>query len=80
MYIYDASGSVEGVPVTVGGDFNIIPDLDKNKTYYGATLTGGFALGSPGGEFHVEWGKTHTIAQFNVYDLAKYLYIKIMEW
>ena len=35
-----------------------------------------------GGEFHVEWGTTVTLpkTQFNIYDLARSVYIKIMEW
>lgn len=66
----------------MGGDFNIIPDMERNKTYYGGTLTGGFAVGKAGGEFHVERGKTVTlpITQFNIYDVSKSVYIKIMEW
>ena len=69
-----------GVPVAVGGDFNIIPDGVLNTTYFGATSTVGF--GTPGGEFHVEWSETATwnATRFNIFDLANYLYIKIMEW
>ena len=83
---YQIGGSaiipVGGVPVAVGGDFNIIPDQERNKAYYGGTLTRGLAAGSPGGEFHVEWGTTVTLpkTQFNIYDVASSVYIKIMEW
>ena len=84
---YQIGGSaiipVENVPIAVGGDFNIIPDMERNKTYYGGTLTGGLAVvGKPGGEFHAEWGTTVTLPypQFNVYDVARSVYIKIMEW
>ena len=68
--------------MAVGGDFNIIPDTERNKMYYGGTLTGGFAAGSLGREFHIEWGTTATLpkTQFNIYDLARSVYIKIMEW
>ena len=83
---YQIGGSaiipVEDVPIAVGGDFNIIPDMERNKTYYGGTLTGGLAVGKTGGKFHVEWGTTVTLpkTQFNIYDVAKSVYIKIMEW
>lgn len=63
-----------------GGEFNIIQDMQSNKTYYGTTSNIGF--GTPGGELHVEWGETATLSetQFNVFDVAKGIYIKIMEW
>ncbi len=79
---YQIGGSATIPPVAVGGDFNIIPDLERNRTYYGVTLTGGLAAGSPGGEFHVEWGTTVTLpkTQFNIFDVARSVYIKIMEW
>lgn len=62
--------------------FNNPVNMERNKTYYGGTLTGGFAWGEPGGEFHVEWGTTVTLpkTQFNIYDVAKSVYIKIKEW
>lgn len=64
----------------LGGDFNIIPDPKKNKTYFGAT--GNLGVGFPGAELHVEWGETKTweYTQFNVFDVAKDIYIQIMEW
>ena len=81
---YQIGGSV-GVPVSsvslvAGGDFNIIPDTELNKTYYGITTNVG--LGTPGYEFHVEWGETATWGQtqFNVFDVAEGIYVKIMEW
>lgn len=82
--ISDIGGSlgvpVCGVPLAVGGDFNIIPDSAPDTTYFGATTNIGF--GTPGGEFHVEWGETATwnITRFNIFDVAKNIYIKIMEW
>ena len=71
---------VYGVPLAAGGDFNIIPDSTQNKTYYGITSNVGF--GTPGGEFHVEWGETATwrATQFNVFDASKKIYNRIMEW
>ena len=81
---YQIGGSVGvpvyGVPLAAGGDFNIIPDSEGNKTYYGATANVGF--GTPGGEFHVEWAQTSTLqpARFNVFDFAKHTYNMIMGW
>ena len=39
-------------------------------------------FGTPGGEFHVEWGETATwnATRFNIFDVSKDVYIKIMEW
>ena len=79
---YQIGGSYTGAPVVVGGDLNIIPDSDNNTTYYyGGTLSGGFAYGS-GGEVHATIGKTFPMpkTKFNVFDVAKAAYIKIMEW
>ena len=81
---YQIGGSVGvpvyGVPLAAGGDFNIIPDSALNTTYLGATTNVGF--GTPGGEFHVEWGETATwnATRFNIFDVAENVYIKIMEW
>ena len=43
---------------------------------------GNVGFGTPGKEFHVEWGTTVTLpyTQFNVYEVARSVYIKIMEW
>ena len=73
-------GCVYGIPLAVNGDINIIPDNDLNTTYGGITTCGG--IGTPGGEFHVEWGETNTLDKmhFNIYDVAEQIYIKIMEW
>ena len=81
---YQVGGSVGvpayGVAIAIGGDFNIIPDTTLNTTYYGITTNVGF--GTPGGEVHVEWGETVTWGktQFNIFDVAEGIYIKIMEW
>ena len=74
--------SIGKIPVTAGADFNIIPDsTDSSKYYYGATKNAGIG-GSPGTEFHVEWGTTGTweATKFNIFDVAENIYIKIMEW
>ena len=81
---YQIGGSagipIYGVPVALGGDFNIIPDYKQNKVYYGTTSNLG--IGTPGAEFHVEWGETATLTKnkFNIFNVAKYIYVKIMEW
>ena len=68
--------------LAAGGDINIIPDSDEDQMYYGHTLTGGLAKGIPGGELHVEWGKTFTMpgTEVNIFDVADFVYSKIMEW
>lgn len=55
-----------------------MPDPDLNTGYFG--LTGNVGFGTPGKELHIEWGTTDTLAQFNVYDVARFVCIKIMEW
>ena len=82
---YQIGGSaipIVGIPAIVGGDFNIIPDPKNNTTYYGGTINGGLALGSPGGEFHVGFGNTFLLydVPFNIYDTAWSVYDKIMGW
>ena len=75
-----AGGIVYGVPLAAGGDISVIPDDVLNKKYLGATVNVG--LGTPGGELHIEWGKVSTwdATKFNIFDIAKDIYIKIMEW
>ena len=81
---YQVGGSIavpiEGVPVVAGGDVMFMPDPALNTGYFG--LTGNVGFGTPGKEFHVEWGTTFTLpyTQFNVYEVARSVYIKIMEW
>ena len=81
---YQIGGSygalIYGVPVSSGGDVNIIPDDELDKVYFGATFDAG--LGTPGGEFHVGLSDTVNVehARFNIFDIANALYIKIMEW
>ena len=71
---------VYGVPLAAGADVNILPDSELNTAYFGATTSAGF--GTPGGEFHVQWGETATwkVTRLNIFDVAKGIYIKIMEW
>ena len=71
---------VYSVPLVGGNDFNVIPDMDMNRTYYG--MTSNIGVGLPGAEFHIEWGdaKTWEAARFNVFECADAMYIKIMEW
>ena len=81
---YQVGGSIavpiEGVPVAAGGDVMFMPDPALNTGYFG--LTGNVGFGTPGKEFHVEWGTTVTLpyTQFNVYEVVRSVYIKIMEW
>ena len=80
---YQIGGSIcapiEGIPVSFGGETNIIPSKNSNLPYLGMTLSGG--LGFPGAEAHVEWGNTITVCSFNIYDdIFKPIYVKIMEW
>ncbi len=81
---FQAGGSiavpVEGVPLAAGGDLMFMPNNKQSMGYFGLTCNGGF--GTPGGELHIEWGKTVTIRNtvFNIYDVAQNVYIKIMEW
>ena len=84
---YQIGGSVvvpiKGVPLNLGCDLNIIPDPRNDKTYYGVTLTQGLAYPNlPSAEVHVEWGETFTIqkTQFNIFDVGRSVYNKIMEW
>ena len=81
---YQIGGSigapVYGVPLVAGFDFNILPDDVLNTAYVGLTAT--FGLGTPGGEFHVEWGETTTwnTTRINIFDWAEDIYDRIMEW
>ena len=57
----------------------ILPDEELNTEYYGVTLNLG--VGTPGAEFHIEWGKTFTLDlfSFNIYEEFEKAYIEIME-
>ena len=81
---YQVGGSIaapiEGVLVAAGGDLMFMPDPAMNTGYFG--LTGNLGFGTPGAEFHAEWGTTDTLpsTRFNVFDVARSVYIRIMEW
>lgn len=71
---------IEGIPLAGGGDIVFMPDEELNTFYFG--LTNNIGVGTPGGELHVEWGETFTwnATRFNIFDIARDVYIKIMEW
>ena len=82
---YQIGGSIgipiSGIPTSFGGDFNMVPDQDNNdKVYWGITTSTG--LGSPGCEFHADWGASSPpdIIQVNIFDLSRKIYRDIMEW
>ena len=72
--------NADNVIAGVGGDVMFMPDPALNTGYFG--LTGNVGFGTPGKEFHVEWGTTVSLphTQFNVYEVARSVHIKIMEW
>ena len=65
---YQVGGSIavpiEVVPVAAGGDVMFMPDPALNTGYFG--LTGNVGFGTPGKEFHVEWGTTVTLRTPNL--------------
>ena len=71
-------GNAAGLPINIGQELNLIPDADLNKAYFGFTQSTGF--GTAGFEGHAEYSYTQTFMEFNLYDLGKLLYVKIMEW
>lgn len=68
---------IKGFPFYTGVD---IMFMDNDKLYHGFTSTTGG--GTPGLEVHAEWGKTITVekAEFNIFDVARLMYRKVMEW
>lgn len=52
---------------------------EGKTTYFGNT--GSIRFGIPGGEFYVGWGETGTWkkSKFNIFDIGKKVYRKIME-
>ena len=84
---YQIGGSanvpIPGAPASVvaGGEVNIIPGPKKDTNYCGITKFAGVGIPSVlGGEAHAEWGETTTLCEYNVFDMADHLYVKIMEW
>ena len=79
-YEVGGSATIPNTPVVIGGDFNIIPSSDESTAYFGITTNAG--VGVPGVEGHIGISETETwnVTKFNVYDVAEYVYIKIMEW
>lgn len=73
---------LEKFDVIAGGDVDIIEDPNNGKTYYGLTVSGGVGKSQDKSplEGHVDWGQTWTIGDFNVFDVGKGIYTKIMEW
>ncbi len=69
---------VGGVPLAVGADFMLLPDTPNKRMYHG--LTGSLGFGTPGRDFHVEWGETTTIFRINIYEVADDIYDWIMGW
>ena len=69
---------VDEIPAYIAGDIIIVP-TEKN---FCLGLQGNIGLGTPGSEFHVEWGETKTVegTQFNIFDAARYYYHAIIEW
>lgn len=68
------------VPVMAGGDWNIIPTDNPDKTYYGGTFVTGF--GGSGFEGHVDWTFTGTLpgSKINIFEQAEKVYDAIMRW
>ncbi len=81
------TGGATGISVTGYQSITNAIDIDKLQgDYYqlGGAI-GVLVYGLPlalGGEFYVEWGTTKTFykTQFNIYDVVRNVYKKIMEW
>lgn len=62
-----------------GYEFNVMGSPETGY-YYGTTQFQGVAIGIPGTEFHCEWGNTSTLFSFNIINVCKNVYHRIMEW
>ncbi len=67
---------VSGIPMYGGFDVDIIPDDEADTHYYGTTRSSG--VGVPGGEYHIEFGKTFGGVSVNLFELWK-KYMIILE-
>lgn len=79
---YQLGGSI-GTPTNsilsfVGVDSLIMPQPGSSTTYYG--ISGNVGIGTPGAELHAGWGNTRTVEYCNIFNLARRVYKKIMEW
>ena len=79
-FLYDESGNAYSF-VYNGTQYYYVRNLQGDVVKI-LNTSGGVVAGSPGGEFHVEWGKTFTIpgTEFNIFDVSESIYRKIMEW
>lgn len=69
------------VSISAGREFNVIPDVDKNTTYYGLTTFSGIAPPVPSFEGRAEWGETSSETfSFTVFGVMENVYVRIMEW
>ena len=70
---------IDGFPLYLSDDINIIPDSEAKKMYFGLTQCAG--VGTPGEELHVEWGNTRTIkqTQFNIFRVMDELCQRMLE-
>lgn len=84
-YQFGGSANVPAPPlpisISVGGEFNVIPDLDENTNYYGLTTFSGIAPPVPSFEGRAEWGETSSETfSFTVFGVMENVYVRIMEW
>ena len=91
-YYFDAETGIETVKNLVssvdltcstGISISGTPSIWKFDGQFGVSIDteGNVALQVSGGaEFHVGGGATHTIVKFNIYDVLRQIYTKIMEW
>ena len=64
-------------PVVVGCRSD--DDRPRMRSVYQVS-TDNVGFGTPGAEFHTEWGETKTFFSINVFDEASNIYDMVMEW